>query len=62
VRSAQTTEEAVEILEQVPVDLVVTDLRVPELGGLDILRRIREHYPEVADESSKKKSRFSNRR
>src|SRR5271155_4291192 len=43
VRSARTTEEALEILDQVPVDIVVTDLRVPELGGLDLLRRIREH-------------------
>jgi two-component system response regulator HydG len=48
VRSARTTEEALEILEQDPVDLVVTDLRVPELGGLDLLRRIRERFPQIA--------------
>jgi len=47
-RSARTTEEALEILEQVPVDIVLTDLRVPELGGLDLLRRIREHFPQIA--------------
>ena len=47
-RSARTTEEALEILEQDPVDLVVTDLRVPELGGLDLLRRIRERFPQIA--------------
>ena len=48
VRPARTTEEALEILDQVPVDIVVTDLRVPELGGLDLLRRIREHYPQIS--------------
>jgi CheY-like chemotaxis protein len=33
VRTASTTDEALEILEQSPVDIVVTDLRVPQLGG-----------------------------
>jgi len=47
-RSARTTEEALEILEQIPVDIVVTDLRVPELGGLDLLRRIRRNFPQMA--------------
>ena len=48
VRSAPTTEEALEVLDQVPVDIVVTDLRVPELGGLDLLRRIRQNFPQIA--------------
>ena len=48
VRSARTTEQALEILDQVPVDIVLTDLRVPELGGLDLLRRIRESFPQIA--------------
>jgi len=47
VRTAATTEQALEILEQVPVDLVATDLRVPELGGLDLIRSIRAQYPQV---------------
>ena len=48
VRTATTTESALETLDEYPVDIVITDLRVPELGGLELLRRIREHYPEVA--------------
>lgn len=48
VRTATTTEQALEILDELPVDMVITDLRVPELGGLELLRRLREHYPEVA--------------
>jgi DNA-binding NtrC family response regulator len=48
VRTATTTEKALETLDEYPVDIVITDLRIPELGGLELLRRIREHYPEVA--------------
>jgi two-component system response regulator HydG len=47
-RTASTTEQALEILEQAPVDIVITDLRVPNLGGIDLLKRIRENSPETA--------------
>jgi DNA-binding NtrC family response regulator len=47
VRSAQTTEQALEILDQFPVEIVLTDLRVPELGGLELLQRIRSNYPQT---------------
>ena len=45
---ASTTEEALELLEQSAIDIVVTDLRVPQLGGLELLKRIRSQYPQVA--------------
>ena len=48
VRTARTTEQALEMLDELPTDIVITDLRVPQLGGLELLRRIREHYPEVS--------------
>jgi len=47
-RTASTTEQALEMLEQCPVDIVITDLKVPELGGLELLKRIRETYPQTA--------------
>lgn len=47
-RTASTTEKALEMLEQMPVEIVITDLRVPQLGGLELLRRIRESYPQTA--------------
>ena len=47
-RTASTTEQALEILEQFPVDIVITDLRVPQMGGLELLRRIREMYPQTS--------------
>lgn len=47
-RTASTTEEAVDLLEQYPVEIVITDLRVPALGGLELLKQIRERYPDTA--------------
>jgi DNA-binding NtrC family response regulator len=47
-RAAATTEEALEILERHPVDIVITDLRVPQMGGLELLKHIREIYPQTA--------------
>jgi len=38
-------QEALDILKQVPVDLVVSDIRMPEISGLDLLMDIRENYP-----------------
>ncbi len=48
VRTASTTEQALEILEQYPVDIALTDLRVPELGGIELLRRMRANFPQIA--------------
>jgi len=45
---AQTTEDALEILDQYPVDIVVTDLQVPQLGGLELLKRTRANNAEIA--------------
>jgi DNA-binding NtrC family response regulator len=48
VRTASTTDEALEILEQSPVDIVVTDLMVPELGGIELLKHIRANQPNTS--------------
>jgi DNA-binding NtrC family response regulator len=48
VYTSATTEQALEILEQYPVDIVVTDLKVPQIGGLELTKRIREGNPQVA--------------
>ncbi len=47
-RTAATTEQALEILDQSPVDIVITDLRVPQIGGLGLIKKIREMYPQTA--------------
>jgi DNA-binding NtrC family response regulator len=45
---ASTTEEALEILDQYSIDIVVTDLQVPQLGGLELLKRTRANNAEIA--------------
>ncbi len=47
VQTSATTENALEILDQFPVDIVVTDLKVPQLGGIELLKRIRQQYPQM---------------
>ncbi|NGZ08460.1 MAG: sigma-54-dependent Fis family transcriptional regulator [Nitrospira sp. LK70] len=39
---AGTGAEALQHLEEVRVDLVVTDLRMPEIGGLEFMRRLKD--------------------
>jgi DNA-binding NtrC family response regulator len=48
VHAAATTEQGLELLEQSPVDILITDLKVPQLGGLEFLRRVRASYPQIA--------------
>jgi DNA-binding NtrC family response regulator len=47
VQTASTTEDALDFLAQEDVDLVVTDIRIPEIGGMELVRRIRATRPEV---------------
>ncbi len=42
-----TAEEALPLLEHTKVDLVMTDLRMPGLGGMAFLRRMKEKWPET---------------
>lgn len=46
-RTAATTEQGLDVLEQLPVDILITDLKVPQLGGLELLKRVRENYPQT---------------
>jgi two-component system response regulator HydG len=48
VHASGTTEQALEILDQHPIDIVVTDLKVPQSGGLELIKRIRASNPEIA--------------
>ena len=39
--------ETIPILERNTIDLIILDLRMPEIGGIDLLKRIRVHNPNI---------------
>lgn len=45
--SAADGQEAIDLLAQGPVDAVVSDISMPRLTGIDLLRAIRAHDPDV---------------
>jgi len=47
VRTAQDGSAAITELHNAPYDLVITDLKMPKLGGLDLLKEISTCYPET---------------
>ena len=46
--TAVSAEEALEILEQSPIDIVLTDLKLPASNGLELLQRIHDLHPHIA--------------
>lgn len=46
--TAGSAEEAVEILEQFPCDILLTDFKLPKTSGIELLKRVREQYPHIA--------------
>jgi response regulator RpfG family c-di-GMP phosphodiesterase len=47
-RTAACGEEALRILESHPTDVVISDLRMPGISGMDLLIEVRERYPQLA--------------
>ncbi len=45
--AAESGKEAVRMLSSEPVVLVLTDLKMPEMNGYELLAYIRENYPHV---------------
>ncbi len=48
VTSVATAEEAAELLEYAPIDILLTDLQLPGASGLALLKKVRDMYPEMA--------------
>lgn len=44
---ANSGKKALETLEQQEVHVIVTDMRMPEMGGLELLRIVKEDYPHI---------------
>ncbi|RME62987.1 MAG: sigma-54-dependent Fis family transcriptional regulator [Nitrospirae bacterium] len=39
--------DALRLLEEKPFDIVITDLLMPDMDGLEVLRRIKDSWPEI---------------
>jgi two-component system response regulator HydG len=39
--------EAIKLLESAAVDLVITDMKMPEVSGFDLMRHVRENFPDT---------------
>ena len=48
VTCAEDGEQALELLKQRQFDMAVLDIMVPKVSGLEVLRNIKEHYPDMA--------------
>lgn len=44
---AHDGEEALLLLKEEPYDLVITDYKMPKLNGIDLLRILKENYPNL---------------
>jgi DNA-binding NtrC family response regulator len=44
---ANSGKEALELLQQEEIHVIVTDLHMPEMGGLELLRIVKERYPHI---------------
>ncbi|MCK4995032.1 MAG: sigma-54-dependent Fis family transcriptional regulator [Candidatus Omnitrophica bacterium] len=45
VTTAKDGVQALEILKNYSVDILMTDMKMPNLGGMDLLRQVRKQYP-----------------
>jgi len=46
--TGESVAEALEVLMATPVDLVITDLKMPGISGLDLVRHVRENFKNTA--------------
>ncbi len=47
VKSAEGAPRALELLTEEPIDLILSDVRMPGMSGLDLLRHVKEQDPEI---------------
>src|SRR3981081_673967 len=47
IRTAENGRQAMELLRQQPADVVISDVKMPDMGGIDLLRAARELQPNI---------------
>lgn len=47
VRTATSSEEALAILSEGPVDIMLTDIEMPDVNGLELNKKVQEKYPDT---------------
>ena len=47
VHTADRGAQAIEMLKEIPVDLVTLDLKMPGLSGINVLEKVKEHDPDI---------------
>lgn len=40
--------DAIDILKNTSIDLLISDLQMPQIGGMKLIQYCQEHYPEIA--------------
>lgn len=40
-------QEAVELLAKEPVDLIISDMKMPRMNGFELLKHVKENYPQI---------------
>ncbi|MCK4224102.1 MAG: sigma-54-dependent Fis family transcriptional regulator [candidate division Zixibacteria bacterium] len=44
---ALSGQEAFELLEKEPIDIVITDIKMPGMDGMQVLEKVKEKYPDI---------------
>lgn len=47
IRTAANGREAIELIRKEPVDVIISDVKMPDMDGIDLLRAVRETLPDL---------------